>query len=594
MIKPFFVVTFALAVLLLFSYTPNSTSKVEASSVLPQEFENYDIRTDPSAGEKLKSLRNGQEIESYIYGSADVRIENNRELGIIESLTKTHGRMLTSTAGRTRAQTLKAFILDADWFGVASGDQLVESADYANPDGNLSFARFEQSISGIDVFGAEVTAGFTRKGHMFRVINSLARDLGSETVSSDFGSVEDAVIRAAGHIEIDVTPADLARLESPDGKIRFSTKAVIDPVDAERFYFPEGNGFVRPAWRVQLTSDRFAYYVVVDAEDGTLLWRKNVFHNQSVAATYNVYGNGTSPMKTADSPSPFSPGCTSPFTCPQPPAVARTNFALVGNEAPNTFNNLGWIPDTGLEVRTPANPNITDGNNVEAGIDRTAPTGIDDNGWAFGNPTRVFTYAYNPAPGMPAPGDEPLPPGPQPYPPTPFQQGVITQGFYLANRWHDEMYRIGFTEQARNFQHFNFGRGGTEGDRFMLELQDFSSTAGANSTILAEGSRPRTQMFVWAFPTPKRDGGLDSQMVVHELTHGTTSRVHGNITGLNSNMGRGMAEGWSDFYAISLLAESGDDRLGTHAFASYITYQVVPGYESNYYYGLRRFPYATW
>ena len=57
-------------------------------------------------------------------------------------------------------------------------------------------------------------------------------------------------------------------------------------------------------------------------------------------------------------------------------------------------------------------------------------------------------------------------------------------------------------------------------------------------------------MFLWTGGTPDRDGALDSQMVVHEMTHGLSSRLIGNTTGLNSNMSRAMGEGWSDFYAF--------------------------------------------
>jgi hypothetical protein len=163
----------------------------------------------------------------------------------------------------------------------------------------------------------------------------------------------------------------------------------------------------------------------------------------------------------------------------------------------------------------------------------------------------------------------------------------------MVNRWHDEMYKFGFTEQAGNFQHFNFGRGGSEGDRISYEIQDSSATNGANFSVPADGNRPRLQMFIWTGPTPDRDGALDSQMVTHEITHGLTGRLHGNTTGLGSNMARGMGEGWSDFYAFALLSEPTDDPLGTHALAGYVSYQITPTYDSNYYYGLRRFPVAV-
>ena len=151
---------------------------------------------------------------------------------------------------------------------------------------------------------------------------------------------------------------------------------------------------------------------------------------------------------------------------------------MIGNEAPYTFNNLGWIPD---------GENRTIGNNAEAGIDRIAPNGIDPDGWAFGSPNRNFVYGYNPAPGNPAPGEAPLP-GPQTYPPSAFQQGSITNAFYAVNRWHDATYLLGFNESSRNFQTDNFGRGGTGGDSISVEVQDGSGTNGANFTTTADGT----------------------------------------------------------------------------------------------------------
>jgi hypothetical protein len=389
---------------------------------------------------------------------------------------------------------------------------------------------------------------------------------------------------------MELKAGDLTSLpDSKPDQVRFLNRSTTETILAEKFYFPVGSGVARAAWRILLETDKTAHYVVVDA-DGTLLWRKNLIEHQANPATYNVYGNATSLLKTADSPSPFSPGCLAPTGCPQPTAVPRTSFTLIGNETPYTFNDTGWIPDTGLPVRTPADPNITDGNNVEAGIDRVAPQGVDENGWAVGNPPRVFNHTYNPAPGLPPPGEEPLPPGPQPTPPTAFQQGVITHGFYTINRWHDEMYRLGFTEQARNFQHSNFGRGGAEGDRISYEIQDSSGTNSGSVSVTADGTRPRLVMMIFTNTTPDRDGALDGHIAIHEITHALTGRLHGNTTGLGSNMSRGMGEGWSDFYPFALLSELADDRFGTHALAAYATYEIAPGFESNYYYGLRRFP----
>ena len=555
--KPLYVVL-VLAIVAAFSL--DHSAPVEARNE-PLVFENYDIRNDELA---VASFRGPSRLRSRSH-DAKFKIEYNDTLDIAEVISSDG---ILAKGGRTRADALKNFVREnSDLFGLGSLNQLKLNADYRNPDGNLAFVRFEQYLNGVPVFGAELKAGFTRHDEMFRVINNLAPDL--TEAADEFGNSAAATAAAAGHIG------------NPS----------VESSSAERFYFPIGNGIALPAWRVHLeTTGGGAYYVVVDA-NGTLLWRKNLVMQQSAVATYNVFRNGTSPLQTLDSPSPFSPGCNAPSPCPQPTRVPYSLATLVGNEGAYSFNNLGWIPDTGLPVRTPANNNITDGNNVEAGIDRQSPNGVDENGWAFGSPTRVFNYAYNPAPGDPPPGEEPLP-GTQTYPPSQFQQGVVTQGFYLINRWHDEMYRFGFTEQAQNFQHFNFGRGGVEGDRLSLEIQDQSGTNGSTITIAGDGNRPRIQTFIWTGPTPDRDGGLDSQMIVHEMSHGLSSRLIGNAAGLNSNMSRGMGEGWSDFYAFALLSEPTDNRFGTHALGGYASYLAIPGFESNYYYGLRRFPVA--
>ncbi|MGB7203466.1 MAG: M36 family metallopeptidase [Pyrinomonadaceae bacterium] len=580
--------------LTVFPYRAPVTAISEPSPV--KGFENYDIRTDrsDSAIARLRSMRViGRTLMRR--GDTRLKIEYNDELDVAEIISPTELENSLSRRGsnQSRADVLKNFVADNQAvFGVSDIGQLRLTADYKNPDGDLSFVRFRQEVAGVPVFGAEVKAGFSRRGEMFRVINSLAHSIDESSISKDFGEPETAVAAAAANVEINI--GELARIVSKrKGESRFSIPSLTDEIVAEKYYFPVGNGVVRPAWQVLLWKRDAAFYVVVDAADGTLLWRKNIVEHQTLPATYNVYGNQTSPMKTADSPSPFTPGCLAPTGCAQPPAVARTTFTLVGNEAPYTFNNVGWIPDTGLPVRTPADANITDGNNIETGIDRISPQGVDDNGWAFGNPTRVFNFNYNPGPGLPPPGEEPLP-GTQTYPPSVFQQGAITHGFYLVNRWHDEMYRFGFTEQAGNFQHFNFGRGGTEGDRISFEIQDGSGTNGANFATPTDGNRPRMQMFIWTGPTPDRDGALDSQVVVHELTHGLSNRLIGNTTGLGSNMSRGMGEGWSDFYALALMSEPTDDRLGTYTVGGYIAYLITPDYESNYYYGIRRFPVAVW
>ena len=322
--------------------------------------------------------------------------------------------------------------------------------------------------------------------------------------------------------------------------------------------------------------DVSSYNVIVDAKTGRMLWRKNMTNDQTQAATYNLY-QAASWLGSAGNPAPLSPGPTDPTAGTQGAMLTRTNLTVIGNEGADSFNNLGWITD---------GANVTDGNNVEAGIDRVAPNGVDAT--QIGSPNRVFDTsgpAWNPPPGTPAPGDEPLTPQ--------AQRGAVIQMFYVMNRYHDELYKLGFTEPARNYQNDNFGRGGAAADRISAEGQDSSGTNNANFASNADGVRGRMQMFLWTGPTPDRDGTTDAEVIIHEVTHGTSQRLHNNAGGLNTNMSGGMGEGWGDFYGHSMLARASeplDSVNATGGYALQAGFGVVGN--ANYYYGIRRFPKA--
>ena len=569
---------------------------------------NYDIRTDTSelarnlierfrsdANKTVSDVaaardRTADAVENLRAKIPDIKIEYNQDLRVPEVVSPdvTKGiRFLTSASNKKRADILRKFLRqNTRLFGLneTQVNQLEKIADYTNPDGNLSFVHFAQKVDKVQVFRGELKAGFTKRNEVVRIINNLAPNIDYETLSRDFATADQAVKYAAVHIGLETTDADTIRIatESNDLTITFARGQFSDKTTAEKIYFPVEPGVARAAWQILLWTKTDAFYVSVDAATGTLLWRKNITNYQSQSATYGVYSSFFNFLRLADSPTPFSPGCLDPTNCPQPPIISRGTIALIGNESPYAFNNLGWIPDTGLPVRTPPDPNVTDGNAVEAGIDRDGTQGVDAP--VSGNPFRVFNFAYNPSPGNPAPGESPLL--------TDYQKGSVTQAFYALNRWHDELYRLGFTEQAGNFQHFNFGRGGGESDRVSAEIQDGSGTNGANFSTPSDGTRPRLQMFIWTGTTPNRDGALDSEILLHEMTHGLSHRLHGNATGLGTPMGSGMGEGWSDFYPLALLSESTDSTAGTYPVASYSTFGAFGG-TSDYYYGIRRFPIAT-
>ncbi|MDO5615179.1 MAG: T9SS-dependent M36 family metallopeptidase [Cruoricaptor ignavus] len=81
--------------------------------------------------------------------------------------------------------------------------------------------------------------------------------------------------------------------------------------------------------------------------------------------------------------------------------------------------------------------------------------------------------------------------------PETYIDAAVTNLFYANNMIHDILYQFGFTETARNFQWYNFEKGGAEKDLVIAEAQDGSGRNNANFSSPADGSLARMQMFVW-------------------------------------------------------------------------------------------------
>ncbi|MEP7148422.1 MAG: M36 family metallopeptidase [Acidobacteriota bacterium] len=488
---------------------------------------------------------------------------------------------LTGPSSVARSEILRNFVKENDnLIGVsdAQADALRVAADYTNPNGYMSFARLDQVINDVPVYRGEIRAGFTKSGEMLRVLNDLAPGLDYGSLSTNFGNPLDAVRRAYGHINAE--PKGLAT--SPDQAASTDLKVVFGKGDwattAEKMYFPTEIGVARPSWRVLIWQPVNAFYVIVDAETGTMLSRENITADQTQPATYQIYGSPNGYIDSADSPAPLTPGPVDPTTGTQGAIIpARTLRTIIGNEAPNPgMNNLGWMTD---------NTNFTDGNALEAGIDRDGTNGVDapqpGDAACPGAGCRTFTSTWNPPPGNPAPGDEPLI--------ARAQRGAVVQMWYVMNIYHDVLYGLGFTEPARNFQNDNFGRGGVGADRVSAEGQDSSGTNNANFSTPADGGRGRMQMFLWTGPTPDYDGTADADVIIHEVTHGTSTRLHNGL----GNQGGMMGEGWGDWYGHTMLAEPTDPINGIYTTGGYATFLVATGFNANYYYGIRRFPKAV-
>jgi len=604
----FFVfILFALAVTLVLPYqfrswaADRSRSSPEQTKSRLDAPANYDIRDDKQAGEaiawyrndlggsksKLTDLRSGfvrgaEELRSAIPAIKLVYNSDAAPPEVIGGDVSRGKAFLSEPSTLKRPAILKNFInQNSDLIGITALEvqNLNVTAEYTNPDGNLSYVVLKQQINSVPVFRGEIKAGFDRSRQLIRVVNNFAPGLDESSVSTDFGDPTDAVRTAYRFIGGEPAPDLTQSKESTEAKAIFGTGDFA--TTAEKVYFPTEPGVAVAAWRVLIWGRVNAYYVIVDAKTNTLLWRKNLTADQTQPATYSVYANPNAMMNIARNPFPVVSGPISPNGL-QGTGIPRTSISRIGNEAPYSFNALGWLTD---------GVTITDGNNVQAGLDRDPANGIDPNSEAS-SADRDFTFAYSPLDPNTNTGDDPIP-SPQTYPGSQYQQGVVTQLFYVSNWFHDETYRLGFNEAAGNFQNVNFTGQGLGADRVSAEAQDSSGTNNANFSSGSDGTRGRMQMYLFPGSNPDIDGSLDTDVVVHELAHGLSNRLHGDGTGLFNDMSRGMGEGWSDFYALSMLSQPNDPIDGVYAAGSYATYRITGTFANNNYYGIRRFPYAV-
>ncbi|KAJ7641472.1 Fungalysin metallopeptidase-domain-containing protein [Roridomyces roridus] len=164
-----------------------------------------------------------------------------------------------------------------------------------------------------------------------------------------------------------------------------------------------------------------------------------------------------------------------------------------------------------------------------------------------------------------------------------FINATVTQLFYTSNMVHDLYYRYGFDEISGNFQQYNFGRGGQGNDAVIANAQDGSGYNNANFMTPPDGQNGRMRMYLWNTAIPYRDGDFEAGIVIHELSHGLSTRLTGgpmNSGCLPFGESGGMGEGWGDFLATTIRSTS---TYSDFAMGSWAANRVQ---------GIRNYPYS--
>lgn len=565
-----------------------------AMKVSQEGYPNFDIRlTDGDKGFATQEVRSAisadispelsaaieQAKSNLLLAVPSASIDFDQYTGTVSSVRSTQ-QFLTSTEPNplhrpTPFEACHRFVSAFPALFQIDADEVWQSRivrNYQTKHNKVHHVTLQQRFNGADISGARIVANVMEDGRLINFGSTfLPRPEGDFAVPAITISDAQAIRLAAASVGIELStqpvPAPLGQEELAADEVAGTRRSAWqtlpelradEPVITKLVYFPRTRTNLRPAWAVVVPAQGIGhtYDILVDAADGTILERTNRLVNDTTQpATYRIF--------TSDSPQPGSPGRASPDGGQFP--FVGSSLRTVTPEQIRQFSPDGWIPD---------NQNQTVGNNVDAHLDTNADNTADLPRPA--GPNRVFDFnQYNSTAA-----------------PTTYQNQAVVQAFYWSNAYHDLLYSMGFDEPAGNFQLNNGTRGGVGNDQLQMDVQDGSGTNNANfNGTGADGTSARVQMYIFTGGTPDRDGALDGDIVVHELTHGTSIRLH---DGISNNVTRGMGEGWSDFYGICFFAEPTDDPNAAYAVGGYATFNFPDSaFNNNFYYGIRRFPYTV-
>lgn len=464
-----------------------------------------------------------------------------------------------------------------------------------SPDIGVTHVYLEQRHDGIGIDGGVMTVNVADGGDVVSAPESLVDDP-ARLVSGELRlTAVDAAAVAVGARGIG--PLGDASIRSDDADPERATMLLAPAVSGEpiaaRLRYVAADAALRLAWAVRLVdvTRGQVWRAAVDAETGALL---------SMA---EPAAHGSPPPVTAGRPAPSA-------VAPEPTLPVATASGTSAASASSTastpsYRVYAWplrSPDQGPRtlVVDPADPvaspfgwhdvdgrpgheySTARGNNVHAYAqvasigdlslgplaDPDQPYQVQPLGEADGGAAMAFDF----------PADHRAPPPAS-------RQAAITNAFYWGNLLHDVFYGYGFDEQSGNLQWNNYGRGGAGRDPLRMQVQHTSGppTGGGSFGWTADGTSPVLRVNL-AAPLPDvalrdparaeiRDSAFDADVLVHEYGHGISERLAGG-PGPNecvSDNAESGSEGWSDFLALAVTAQSGDPGTDARKYMAYST-----------------------
>ncbi|MFZ0545814.1 MAG: M36 family metallopeptidase [Candidatus Promineifilaceae bacterium] len=468
-------------------------------------------------------------------------------------------------------------------YGLGSADlaDVIITDQYTDAYNGVTHIYMRQRYQGIEVAFGNLSANVAADGSLINLHSNFVGNLANAVNATAAGQSQAAAVTAAADELGLVISEPLTVLEGangPDNKTVLSGGGISASPIPVHLVYEVGNAGLKLAWQIEIeTLDSLHYWIIsVDSLNGQPLTKTDLVVNDVFGP---VEGQATSQVErpagaaiqssTPAQSNPSAPDSYEVFAVPSeyPDDGPRV---IVTNPADSTASPYGWHDTNGAAG---AEYTVTRGNNVNAYQDQDAD-GIPEPGeQPDAGATLDFTGALVP---LDLAND-----------PLTYVNAAITNLFYWSNTIHDVFYHYGFDEVSGNFQENNYGNGGLGGDSVQAQGQDGSDTNNARFFPSVDGSQPRMEMYLWNQTTPRRDGDLESSVIVHEYGHGISNRLTGGPATVGClNNSEQMGEGWSDWLALTLTAKASDTANTSRGIGTYVLGQPVTGV------GIRPAPYS--
>jgi extracellular elastinolytic metalloproteinase len=408
----------------------------------------------------------------------------------------------------------------------------------------LTHFYFRQIVKGMEVTNGNIAVHVNDKGRIVAYSDNFYRNgdvtkqkLWNGESSNTFVRPRDAFKTFATYIKQSVDINRINEVSLPDAQNQkptfelYGVPSTRRPIIVQQSYIHTRDGYLVPTWEFFAQFEYNYFHAHVSANGKNLL----SLSDWVSSASYTV-------IKIGDED------------------ISVNNRTLVVNPDDKLASPKGWHDFAGVQTNT------TRGNNVEVAIPvETAgettyfmPQSVNGN----------FTYPIDLSKD-----------------PSTYCEASATNLFYITNIAHDFFYHYGFNEAAGNFQKDNYGKGGEGNDQLQAYAQDPTDMNNSEFFTPPDGQQPTMRMYIWNHTNPRRDATLENDIMIHEYSHGVSTRLTGgpaNSDCLVDSEAGGMGEGWGDFFAIWFRLKSTDKNTMVNTLGNYVNTKNI-----------REYPYAT-